>query len=151
MVDTSIYLYYSRRGSQVAGSLFMWFLSFLSRFLLPVWSEMAVGSLFSPLMCVLLAQSATRRQPTTGILLLVQREVNIRRHRSPGVLFCRSEAFGLLTCDSVGSICSFCETGSGCLPTGSSFVTTIPYGDLHLSSLMHLLLEWTRSVPIWMF
>jgi len=38
-----------------------------------------------------LAQSATGRQPTTGILLSVQREVNIPRHRSPGVLFCRTE------------------------------------------------------------
>jgi len=43
-----------------------------------------------------LAQSATGRQPMTGILLPVQREVNIRRRRSPGVLFCRPVAFGLL-------------------------------------------------------
>jgi len=47
---------------------------------------MAVGSLFSPIMRVLrcvvssrLAQSATERQPTTGILLPVQCEVNIQR------------------------------------------------------------------------
>jgi len=72
-------------------------------FLLPVWPEMAVCGLFAPVMRVLrrivasrLAQSATTRQPTTGVLLPVQREVNIRHRRSPhspGVLFCRSEAF----------------------------------------------------------
>ena len=59
-------------------------------FLLPVWLETAIGGLFSPAMRVLrcvvasrLAQSATGRQPTTGILLSVQREVNIRLRRSP--------------------------------------------------------------------
>jgi len=64
---------------------------------------MADGGLFSPVMRVLrcvvasrLAQNAMGRQPTTGILLPVQREVNIRRRRSPAVLFCSPEAFGLL-------------------------------------------------------
>ena len=63
-------------------------------FLLPVWSLTAVGSLFSPVMSVLrcvvasrLAQSAAGRQPTTRILLPVQREVNTRLSRSPGVIF----------------------------------------------------------------
>jgi len=67
---------------------------------------MAVGGLFSPVMRILrcvvasrLAQSATGRQPTTGILLPVRREVDIRHRRSPGVLFCRQEAFGWLTCE----------------------------------------------------
>jgi len=69
-------------------------------FLLPVWPEMTVGGLCSPVMRVLrhvvasrLSQSATRRQPTTEILLQVQLEVNIRRRRSPGVLFYRPEGF----------------------------------------------------------
>jgi len=60
---------------------------------------MAVGGLFLPVMRVLrcvvasrLVQCATGRQPTIGILLPVQREVNIRRRGSPGVLFCRSGA-----------------------------------------------------------
>jgi len=51
-----------------------------------------VGGLFLPVMSVLrcvvgsrVAQSAMGRQPTTEILLSVQQEVNIRRHRSPGV------------------------------------------------------------------
>jgi len=64
---------------------------------------MAIGDLFSPVMRVLrcvvasrLVQSATGRQPTTGILLSVQQEVNIRSLGSPGVLFCRPEAFELL-------------------------------------------------------
>jgi len=54
---------------------------------------MAVGGIFSPvkrvLRCVVasrLAQSATGRQPTTGILLPVQQEVNIGRRGSPRVL-----------------------------------------------------------------
>jgi len=74
-------------------------------FLLPVWPEMAVSGLFSPVIRVLrcivtsrLAQSATGRQPMTEIILLVQREVNIRRRRSQEVLFCLPGAFGLLTC-----------------------------------------------------
>jgi len=65
---------------------------------------MAVGGLFLSVVRVLcyvvasrLPQSATGRQPTTGILLPVQREVNIRRRSSLGVLFCHPEAFGLLT------------------------------------------------------
>ena len=74
-------------------------------YLFPVWPEMAVGGLFSPVMRILryvvasrLAQSAMGRQPTTGILLPVQREVNVlRRRRLPRVLSCRPEAFGLLT------------------------------------------------------
>ena len=98
-------------------------------FLLPVWPEMAASGLFSPVMRVLrcvvasrLVQSATRRQPTTGILLPVQRKVNIRRRRSPGVVFLRPEAFGLLTYTRLdSSICGFRQTGSGCLSTGSSF------------------------------
>ena len=67
---------------------------------------MAVSCLFAPVMCALccvvasrLAQIATGRQLTTGILLPVQREVNIRRRRSPGVLSCCTEAFVLLTCE----------------------------------------------------
>jgi len=69
---------------------------------------MAVGGLFSPVLRVLrcvsasrLAQSATERQPMTGKLLPVQREVsrfNVAG-QSPGVLFCRPEAFGLLICE----------------------------------------------------
>jgi len=58
--------------------------------LLPIWPEMAVGGLFSPAMRVLrtyVVASRLARQPTTRILLPVQREVNIRRRRSPGVLF----------------------------------------------------------------
>jgi len=66
-----------------------------------------------------LAHIATGRQLTTVLLPPVQREVNIRRRRSPGVIFCHSEAFALLTCD--GNICGFRQTGSGCLSTGSSF------------------------------
>ena len=64
-------------------------------FRLPVWPQMAVGGLFSPVICVLrcvdsrLGQSATGRQPTTGILLPVQMEVNIQHRRISGVLFCR--------------------------------------------------------------
>jgi len=83
-------------------------------FLSPFWPEMALSGLFSPVMRVLrclvasrLAKSAMGRQPTTGILLLVQRGVNIRRRRSPGVLFCHPEAFGLLPASSDGSICGF--------------------------------------------
>ena len=77
-------------------------------FLLPVWPQIAVGGLFSPVLRVLrcvvasrLTQSATGRQPMTGILLPVQREVsrfNVAG-QSPGVLFCRPEAFGLLICE----------------------------------------------------
>ena len=61
-----------------------------------VWPETAVGGLFSPVVHVLrcvvassLAQDAMGRQPMTGILLPVQREMNIRRRRSPGVLLRR--------------------------------------------------------------
>ena len=75
-------------------------------FLLPVQQKMSLGGLFSPAMCVLrcavasrLAQSAPDRQPTTGILLLIQRDVNIRRRRSQAVLLCRPEAFRLLICE----------------------------------------------------
>jgi len=69
---------------------------------------MAAGGLFSPIICVSrckvasrLEQSAMGRQLTTEILLPVQREVNIRRSWSPGVLFCCPEAFGfrLLICE----------------------------------------------------
>jgi len=55
---------------------------------------MAVGVLFSTVVCVLrcvvasrLAQNTMGRQPTTGILLPVQREANIRRRRSPEYFF----------------------------------------------------------------
>jgi len=64
---------------------------------------MAVGGIFSPLIRALrhvvasrLAQSATGRQPTTGILLPVQREVNIRRRRSPGVHFLLFRSFRIV-------------------------------------------------------
>jgi len=118
-------LYWSRIGSRVprvrlCGSAI---------FILPVWPEMAVGGLFSPVIRVLrgvfasrLARSATGRQPMTGILLPVRREVNIPRRRSPGVLCCRStEASDCWPASSDGSICGFCQIGSGCLSTGSSF------------------------------
>ena len=59
-----------------------------------------------------------------GILLTVQQEMDIRRRRSPGVLFCRLETFGLLICKIKGSICGFRQTGSGCLSTGSDFLQT---------------------------
>jgi len=68
---------------------------------------MVVGGKFARnvhirLRCVIasrLAQSAMGRQPTTGILLPVQREVNIRRHsHQRSILFCRPQAFGLLIC-----------------------------------------------------
>jgi len=88
--------------------------------LLPVWPKMAVDGLFSPVMRVLccvvdsrLTRSAMECQLTTGIPLPVQWEVNIRRCRSPTVLFCHPEAFGLLTCEFRGQY--FGETGSGSL------------------------------------
>jgi len=76
-----------------------------------------------------LAQSATGRKLTTGILLLDQRGVNIRRRRSPEVLLCRPGAFGLLTYEFRRQYLRFpsnrkwlslyrkllCETGSGFL------------------------------------
>ena len=109
-------------------------------FLPPVWPDMAVGGLFSPvihaLRCVVanrLAQSATGPQPTTGILFMVQREVNIRRRRSPGVLFCHPEAFGLLTCEFRRQYLRFRQTGSGYLLTGSSFLY-----QLHLHYFVHI-------------
>jgi len=49
------------------------------------------------------------------MILPVQREVNIRRRRSPGFSAIR------LSVSSDGSICGFCQTGSSCLLTGSSF------------------------------
>jgi len=73
----------SNRKSGIASS-FMRFPPYLILYILPVWPEMAVGGPFSPVMrvlrCVLhikLAQSVTRCQLTTGILLPVQLEVNI--------------------------------------------------------------------------
>jgi len=92
-------------------------------FLLPVCPEMAVSvsGLFSPvehvlgLRCVVasrLAQSATGRQATSGILLPVQRKVNVRCRMSPEEL---SAVQGLSDCrpaSSDGSICSFRQTGS---------------------------------------
>jgi len=55
------------------------------------------------------------------MLLPVKREVKIRRRRSPGVLFCRPDAFGLLTCEFRRQYFGFRQTGSGYLSTGSSF------------------------------
>ena len=70
-----------------------------------------------------LAQSATGRQPTTGILLPVQPQVNFRRRRSPGVYFSAVQRLsGCSTASWDGSICGFRQTGSGCLSTGSSFL-----------------------------
>jgi len=101
VADGSIYCIKVQFKLRIASS-FMLF----PPFLLLVWSETAVGGLFSSVTRVLrcavasrLARSATGRQPTTGILLSVQREVNIRRRRSPGVLFCHPDAFGSLTCE----------------------------------------------------
>ena len=86
---------------------------------------MVVGGLFSPVMrvlrCIVASRVAVGRQTTTGILLPVQREVNIRRRRLPGVLFCRTDAFGLLICEFRGSIGGFRQTGSGCLSDENSF------------------------------
>jgi len=71
-----------------------------------------------------LQQSGTECYGTSAddrILLPVQREVNIRRRRSPRVLFCRPEALESLICE-FGRTCGFQQIRNGCLSTGSSFV-----------------------------
>jgi len=125
-------------------------------FLLPLWPETAAGGLFSPvvraLRCVVasrLAQSATGRQPTTGILLPVQRQVNIRRCRSPGYYCALQRLSDCWPASSDGNICGSRQTGSGCLSTGSSFATAIPCGDLRQFSLSFLVKEVWKSVSIW--
>jgi len=151
-------LYSSRIGSRITrvylcGSVI---------FLLPVWPQMAVGGLFSPVICVFscvvdsrLVHSTTGRQPTTGILLLVHLEVNIRRHRSPGVLFCHPLAFRLLTCEFIRQYLrspsnrkwlslnrnQFCDTGFSGRDTATPTTPSVGQAVFCFDSIYALLLS----------
>jgi len=88
---------------------------------------------FSPVMRVLrcvvpskVAQSATGRQPTTGMLLRGSTGNEYSMSHVTGGTFLPSRSFQIVNVrDQTAvdpSICGFRQTGSGCLSSGSSFV-----------------------------